>query len=69
MIPLDEIQIMQLLTILRETRPHLMVIEDAANKLGYGEIDLKMSVRNGVVQKIQFFESRTWMRDKEPSTN
>lgn len=64
MITLDEIQVLQLLEVLRDTRPHLMVIEDAANKLGYGEIDCKMTVRNGVIQKIQFFESRTWMREK-----
>ena len=47
------------------TRPHLIRIEEEAERVGFGTIQISMEVRNNIVKKIEFFEKRTWLRDKE----
>ncbi len=48
-----------------ENKPYLIEIEEEVQKLGlYGEMDLKLSIRGGKVDKLSFWRGRTWLRDK-----
>lgn len=47
-----------------ENKPYLLEIEDRVNVVKFGEIDMKLVVRGGVVEKVSFFETKTWLKDK-----
>lgn len=47
-----------------KNKPHLVEIEDAVKDIQYGEIQINMTVRAGVIQKMQFWSGRTWLKDK-----
>lgn len=49
-----------------ENKPHLIEIEDEIMKMGkYGEIEVKINIRGGKVEKLSFWKGRTWLRDRE----
>jgi hypothetical protein len=46
-------------------KPYLIEIEEHIQKIGlYGEMEIKLSVRGGRVEKVQFWQGTTWMREK-----
>jgi hypothetical protein len=48
-----------------ENKPHLVEIEDEIQRLGlYGELDIRLTVRGGRVERLAFYGGRTWLRDK-----
>ena len=48
-----------------ETKPYLIEIEDHIQKMGgFGEVEIKISIRGGRVEKVQFWSGRTWLREK-----
>lgn len=47
-----------------ENKPYLVEIEDHVATMKYGEMDLKLTIRGGTVEKISFIESKTWLKDK-----
>lgn len=47
-----------------KNKPHLIEIEDRAKEIDYGEIQINVTVRAGVIQKMQFWSGKTWLRDK-----
>jgi len=47
-----------------QNKPYLIEIEDHVSAVGYGDIDLKLTIRAGTVEKISFIESKTWLKDK-----
>jgi len=48
-----------------ENKPYLIEIEEEIQKMGmYGEMDIKLSIRGGRVDKVSFWKGRTWLRDK-----
>ena len=52
-----------------ENKPYLIEIEEEVQKLGgYGEMDIKLTVRGGMVEKIMFWRGRSWLRDKAELT-
>jgi hypothetical protein len=57
--PEQEAQIAQAI---RENKPYLLAVEDAVQSVQHGEIDIKIFVRNGSVDKIMFYESKSWIR-------
>lgn len=50
--------------LMRSNKPHLIEIEERAAAIGYGSIDVRLEVRAGVVAKMSFIETRTWVREK-----
>jgi hypothetical protein len=52
-------------TYIRAQKPYLAAIEDRVNQVNYGTIEMKLTVRAGVVEKMDLIESRTWLKDKE----
>jgi hypothetical protein len=50
---------------MRSNKPYLMAIEEVVGKLNYGDIDLKIEVRAGVVEKMVANSHKTWLRPKE----
>jgi len=50
--------------VMKQMKPYLAEIESRAQQVGYGEIDLKITVRAGEVEKMQFVETKTWLKPK-----
>jgi len=55
----------QFAELIRKAKPHLIKIEEEIEKVDYGTIEVKLSVRAGVIEKMEFVESRVWLRPKE----
>jgi hypothetical protein len=52
-----------------ENKPYLIEIEDEIQKMGkYGEMELKISIRGGRVEKVSFWKGRTWLLDRDKLT-
>lgn len=43
-------------------KPYLIELEEEVQKLDYGEMDIKISVRAKVVEKMQFIKAKTWLK-------
>lgn len=53
-----------------ENKPHLLEIENEILAAGnYGEIEIKIHIRGGRVEKLSFWKGRTWLRDKANLTH
>lgn len=64
--PLPEFSITQFeFTKLTEDKPHLVEVEQRIAKLGYGTITVEMTVRAGVVTKMEFVEKEKWLSPKQ----
>ncbi len=50
--------------IVAEQKPHLIEIENVAEQIEYGTMEITLTVRAGVVVKMDFHNSKTWMRPK-----
>lgn len=50
--------------LIQHQKPYLIELERAAQGVGYGEIEVKLYVRGGVVEKMQFWSGSTWLKDK-----
>jgi len=52
--------------ILKKSKPHLIEIDQKCQTLEYGTITVEMTVRAGVVAKMEYIETRkTWMAPKD----
>jgi hypothetical protein len=49
---------------IQENKPHLIEIESHAAEIEYGEMVITFTVRAGVVQKMEFHDTKTWLRPK-----
>jgi hypothetical protein len=49
---------------IKKEKPYLVEIEKAVEDCSYGEIDIKLTVRAGVVEKVVFWRGKTWLRDQ-----
>lgn len=46
-------------------KPYLIEIEEEIQAMGlYGEMEIKLSIRGGRVEKVQFWKGKTWLREK-----
>jgi hypothetical protein len=46
-------------------KPHLVEIEEEIQNVGmYGELDIRISIRAGQVEKLSFYGGKTWLKDK-----
>jgi len=52
-----------------DNKPYLIEIEEEIQKMGnYGEMDIKLNIRGGIVEKVSFWKGRTWLRGKNGLT-
>jgi hypothetical protein len=51
--------------IIEQQKPHLIEIENHVSELEYGELSITLTVRAGVVAKMEFHDSKTWLRPKD----
>lgn len=50
--------------IMKANKPHLIMLEESFEELGYGECDVRFKIRAGVVTEMSFFSKKIWLRDK-----
>lgn len=52
-----------------QEKPYLIEIEEQIQKVGkYGEMEVKVSIRGGRVEKLSFWQGKTWLAGKESLT-
>ena len=52
-----------------ENKPHLIEIEEEIQKIGqFGDLEIKLTVRAGVVEKVNFYGGRCWLKGKKDLT-
>lgn len=54
----------QFAQIMRSEKPHLIELENEFTKIGFGTVEVQFEIRGGVVNKMSFFNKKTWLRDK-----
>lgn len=47
---------------LNNTKPYLVELEKRVQELDYGELDCRLTVRSGIVEKMTFIVSKTWLK-------
>lgn len=55
--------------IIQKTKPYLIAIEELVQDVKFGDIDLKLSVKGGMVEKMQLIVTANWIREKEAVGN
>ncbi len=50
---------------IRKRKPYLLRLEEEVQTVQHGIIEVKLDVRNGSVDKITFFDHKSWIREKE----
>ena len=54
----------QFANIMRNTKPHLISIEDEVSRTGFGSVSVTLEVRSGKVAKWSFTTVKTFLADK-----
>lgn len=62
--PLEKFTLDEYATMMREGKPYLMAIEELVNDTKYGEVELTMQVRSGVVERMDVIKRKTWLKPK-----
>lgn len=44
------------------SKPYLVELERLVQKAKFGEMDMRLSVRNGIVEKMTIITSKTWLK-------
>ena len=50
---------------IRRHKPYLLRLEEEVQTIQHGSIEVKIDVRNGSVDKLTFFNSKSWIREKD----
>ena len=50
---------------IRKRKPYLLRVEEEVQRVQHGSIEVRLEVRNGSVDKITFFDNKSWIREKE----
>ncbi len=53
---------------IRRRKPYLLRLEEEVQCVQHGSIEVKIEVRNGSVDKITFFNCKSWIREKDIDT-
>lgn len=51
--------------VIAQRKPHLIEIEQRVHDLEYGTLEVVIVVRSGTVEKMEFINRKTWLRDKK----
>jgi hypothetical protein len=49
---------------LKDTKPHLIKIEEEATQIQFGTIDIRIEVREGEVVKMDFWKGEHWLKPR-----
>lgn len=49
---------------IRRHKPYLLRLEEEVQSVQHGSIEVRLEVRNGSVDKITFFDHKSWIREK-----
>ncbi len=49
---------------IQKSKPYLVKVEEAVSEAEYGVVELSLTVRAGVVEKIEFVQRKRWLKDK-----
>lgn len=44
------------------SKPYIPEVETMVQKCEFGELDIRLSVRNGIVEKMTIITSKTWLK-------
>lgn len=59
----------QIATSIRTKKPHLLKIEEEIQRVNHGYFTLKIYIRNGSVDKMDFIDATTsWLKQKDVDT-
>lgn len=47
-----------------ENKPYLLEIENRVADMKFGEMDVRLTIRGGNVDKVSFFKTETWVKDR-----
>lgn len=62
---IDPVAIREFAAAMQRNKPYLLEIEGEAQRIQHGEVTVRLEIRNGNVEKMQFIDAkRTWLRDK-----
>lgn len=48
--------------LIKESKPYLIALEEMVEECKYGELEVKLSVRGGVVENMQFWRGKKWFK-------
>lgn len=49
---------------IKRHKPYLLRLEEEVQSVQHGSIEARIEVRNGSVDKITFFDHKSWIREK-----
>ena len=50
---------------MRRRKPYLIRLEEEVQAVQHGSIEVKIDVRNGSVDKLTFYDHKSWIREKD----
>lgn len=50
---------------IKRHKPYLLRLEEEVQSVQHGSIEIRLEVRNGSVDKLTFFNHKSWIREKE----
>jgi hypothetical protein len=62
--PLEKFTLDEYAIMMREGKPYLMAIEELVKETNYGEVEMTLQVRSGVVERMDVTKKKTWLKPK-----
>lgn len=53
---------------IKRHKPYLLRLEEEVQSVQHGCIEVRLDIRNGLVDKITFFDHKSWIREKEQNS-
>lgn len=53
---------------MKVNKPHLIALEEIAQEVEYGKVEVTLEIRAGVVNKMEFHSTKTWLSPKTHKT-
>ena len=50
---------------MRRRKPYLIRLEEEVQAVQHGSIEVKIDIRNGSVDKLTFYDHKSWIREKD----
>jgi len=63
--PLEKFTLDEYAQMMRDKKPYLIAIEELVEETKYGEVEMTMQVRSGVVERMDVVRKKTWLKPKE----
>ncbi len=50
---------------IKTKKPYILALEEVAQDIQYGTMEVQMEVRAGSIEKMAFFNKKIWLREKQ----